>query len=272
MKYLDERGLRHLWEKIEELSFSGGGSGEGGGCPTYIDKPYNEYAFDVYNPLDNRTIDERLYLKAGETHTVYKNNVNIGEFTIMEMSQQELVVLEQVLASNGVAGVDALNATYITNVSNWMGLLDNSLFGFILITATLSVGGMQMLTCLHFNNTKADGHDTFAIKGTVRIPFKKYYEPVLLWEGSSNEHTQLMLNDNASKYRFLTLIMYNRNGSTDIYPRTVSSLVVEDTACFEYSGVGGMSITANVKNPYEFSMTNTTNINNMYIERIYGLY
>lgn len=274
MKYLDEKGVKYLWEKVQELSFSGGGgSGGGEGTLSYYEKTYNTHGFNVTNPMYNNTITEKNFLEANKVYSVYQNEISIGEMTVKEMSQQELAVLSQVLASFGSPGFQFTKATYITDVSNWMGLLDNSLFGFILITASTSISGVQTDIVLYFTNTKAEGEERFTIKDTIKIPAKKFYEPVLLWEGVSNTHTDLILNDNATKFRYLALMVYNNQSETDMYPRVLFSPIVENViTCFYSTGTFGTFINGNVKNPHIFQMTNTSNINSIDIKRIYGLY
>lgn len=273
MKYLDEKGVKHLWEKVQELSFSGGGGGGGSDTPSYFEKTYNKYAFDVVNPMSDRIIDERLMFEANITHTLYQNNINIGEFTTKQMSEQELRVLEQVLASFGTTGVQFTRATYISNVSNWMGLLDNSLFGFIIITGTILVSGVQVHQALYFTNTKADGEEHFTIKDTIKIPAKKYPEPQLIWEGEVSSHTDFILNDNVTKFRHIAIMFVRNNSGSDIYPRVLFSPIIEDCITFSYSdGTSGVIINGNVKNPYKFAMTNNTNITTIKVTKIYGIY
>lgn len=272
MKYLDEKGLKHLWEKVQELSFSGGGSGGGSGTPSYFEKTYDKYAFYVTNPMSDKIIDERLMFEANTTHTLYQNDISIGDFTTKEMSNQELRVLEQVLASFGTTGVQFTKATYITNVSNWMGLLDNSLFGFIIITGTILVSGVQVNQALYFTNTKADGNEFFTIKDTIKIPAKKFYEPELIWEGSLSRHSDLTLNDNAKKFRYVAII-FVRNSGTDIYPRVLFSPIIENSITFSYGDSNSsIIINGNVKDPYQFAMTNNTNISIIEVKKMYGIY
>lgn len=269
MKYLDEKGLEHLWGKIQELNFNGGGSGEGGGTPSYFEKTYNTHGFNVTNPMYNDTISEKQFLEANKVYNVYRNEISIGEMTVKEMSQQELAVLAQVLANFGSTGFQFTKATYITDVSNWMGLLDNSLFGFILITASASISGVQTDIVLYFTNTKAEGEEHFTIKDTIKIPAKKFYEPVLLWEGSSNQHTDLILNDNATKFRFLALdFIINSN---DRYPKSMLSSVINNIATFSF-GSGSIYVVAHVNNPYIFRMVQSSQISAIYITKIYGVY
>ena len=274
MKYLDEKGLEHLWGKIQELSFSsGGGSGGGEGTPSYYERTYNKYAFNVINPMSDAIISEQSIFEANVTHTLYQNDVNIGDFTTKEMSNQELRVLEQVLASFGTTGVQFTKATYISNVSNWLGLLDNSVFGFIIITGTILVSGVQVHQSLYFTNTKADGEERFTIKDTIKIPAKKYYEPQLIWEGEVSNHTDFILNDNASRFTYIAMIFVRSNGGTDKFPRVLFSPIIEDCITFSYAdGASSIIINGNVKSPYKIAMTNSTNITTIKVTKIYGIY
>ena len=215
----------------------------------------------------NDTISEKQFLEANKVYNVYRNEISIGEMTAKEMSQQELAVLAQVLANFGSPGFQFTKATYITDVSNWMGLLDNSLFGFILITASTSISGVQTDIVLYFTNTKAEGEEHFTIKDTIKIPAKKFYEPVLLWEGSSNQHTDLILNDNATKFRFLAIeFVINAN---DRYPKTVFSPIINNTASFNFSDI---YVVGHVSDPYMFRMVQSIQIYTIYITKIYGVY
>ncbi len=270
MKYLDERGLRHLWEKIEELSFSGGGGG-GSGSPSYFEKTYDEYSFKVSNPMDSTTIIEQEMLEANRTFNLYQNDISIGDFTVKEMTSQECVVLENVLASFGQTGTQITNATYISDVANWMGLIDNSLFGFVIITGSVLMSGMQTNILLYFTNTKNSGEEFFAIKNTIKIPAKKYYEPVLLWEGVTNSHTDLMLNDNADKFRYFVL-EYLADLETDNWPKIMFSPVVNNTASFYTTIGGGAMVSGKFYSSYRYQMTNTGNINSIYLTKMYGIY
>ena len=268
MKYLDEKGVKYLWEKVQELSFSGGGGG-GSGTPSYFERTYNTHGFKVTNPMYNDVISETQFLEVNKVCNIYQNDISIGEMTVQEMSQQELAVLAQVLANFGSPGFQFTKATYITDVANWMGLLDNSLFGFILITASASISGVQTNIVLYFTNAKTDGEEQFTIKDTIKIPAKKMYEPVLLWEGSSNTHTDLILNDNATKFRFLvTEFVINAN---DRYPKSMLSPIMNNIVTFSF-GSGSIYIVAHVVNPYMFRMVQTSQINSVYITKIYGIY
>lgn len=270
MKYLDEKGLEHLWGKIQELSFSGGGGG-GEGTPSYFEKTYTEYGFKVANPMHSTTITEQQILETNKTFNVYQNDISIGDFIVKEMSSQECAILGNVLANFGTTGVQITNATYISDVANWMGLLDNSVFGFIIITASASISGMQTNMFLYFTNTKASGEDFFAIKNTIKIPAKKFYEPVLLWEGVSNNHGNLVLNDNATKFRHLA-VTFVIDLEKDKYPKVMTSPIIDNQASFNFSSGGGVYLSGNVDSPYEYRMTNTSNVSSIYVTKMYGIY
>lgn len=269
MKYLDEKGVKHLWEKVQELSFNSGGGGGGEGTPSYYERTYNTHGFNVTNPMYTDTITEAQYLELNKVCNVYQNDTSIGEMTVKGMSQQELAVLSQVLASFGSPGFQFSKATYISDVSNWMGLLDNSLFGFIIITASVSISGVQTDMVLYFTNTKANGEEYFTIKDTIKIPAKKIYEPVVIWEGLSNSYGDLILNDNASKFRFLAL--EGVINSNDKYPKSMFSPILNNSVTFTF-GSGGIYIVSNLSNPYNFSMVQANQISTMYITKIYGIY
>lgn len=271
MKYLDERGLKHLWAKVQELSFSSDGGG-GSSSPSYFEKTYTgEHSFKCYNPMDSNQISEQSVFDTNETYEFLINGTETTSFVAAETSAEERVILENIANANSSQSVSVLEATYITNVSNWMGLLDGSVQGYILITAKCSSNGMEFYQTFYTNNVSTREYDTFEMKETLRIPFQQIFEPVLLWEGTCNEHTSLTLNDNAHKFRYLA-IEYVFSLDNDNWPKIMFSPIINDIASFYTTQQGGAMVSGLVRNSYTFDMTNTGNITTIYITKLYGLY
>ena len=179
MNYLDKEGLKHLWQKTKEYVEENSGTGGSGG-PTYFTKQISTRYMSFQNPSYVTTDSGIELFVANETFDLYEDDVNIGAFTVKEMSSTELGILVQIASQLDLPLIPS-KCTYITSASNWTNLFMAGESGFVIATvADVNMGNIYV----YYNSASTKTNITYTVKETFRTPINSdFFEPKLLWEG-----------------------------------------------------------------------------------------
>lgn len=207
MKYLDENGLRHFWQKTKDYVDMNSGGGSGGGTATYS-KMISKKFMKLWEPADMQPIEDGEMFVVGETFDLYKNDINIGSFTVKDTSETERQTLATIASQMG-AEMNPISCTYISSVDEWLNIFMTGEIGFLL--ATIEDANMGKIY-LHYDNTTSEQVQvTYSIKELYNTPINaSFFEPKLLWSGESSDGLfTFELNDNYEKYEgYIFVVKY----------------------------------------------------------------
>lgn len=217
MKYLDENGLRRFWQKTKDyVDMNSGGSGTGGSA-TYS-KMINKKVIELWTPADVQPIEDGEMFVAGETFDLYKNDINIGSFTVKDTSETERQTLAMIASQMG-AQMSPVSCTYISSVDEWLNIFMAGEPGFLL--ATIDDANMGKIY-LHYDNTTSEQvQATYSIKEKYSVPIDaNFFTPKLIWSGHYDSNTDFgtdfILDDNYEKYEGYIILFYKEDSNQHI--------------------------------------------------------
>lgn len=268
MKYLDENGLRHFWQKTKDYVDMNGGGGGGGSLP-YIKKTYVERRCNVVNGVYMNMSLDGVTFNTNDTYTIYKNDTSLGNFIVNEMSESEFPTLNYIMSQMGFSA-NVLECRYITNASNWVDVFMGSTTGFTIAVIKDATMG-YFITC--YDNTGLTETNVFVLKKTLNIPLNQtYFEPVLLWEGESTTSTNFTFSDNVGKFSALVMVYRdNEMGDSDTTDKISFSVILNNLVYFDiYNRSSMFGYIDDSRNT--FQVRGSMNMSIIKIKQIYGLY